>query len=249
MAALRWFYSQDVAGDFAGLDAIDSHHVLNVIRLRPGDRVRLFDGRGNIAEAVLTDRAAVGGNPKKKSAIAIFSIESRTAAPTPSRPLALIVSACKGARHDFLIEKCTELGASELWFTNYERSVVRIDDGAIAKWRRTALEACKQCRRATLPEFRAFASLVAAADYLGMAANHRQILLYLADPDGPSADEPAPPPAGTLIAVCVGPEGGLTEVERSLLLSRGARPLRLAQHILRVETAAIAVAARWAHHG
>lgn len=72
----------------------------------------------------------------------------------PPRSLTLIVAGCKGPRLRWMVEKCTELGVSELCLAEFERSVVRVSEGHAQKLRTTAIEACKQCGRAWLPEIR-----------------------------------------------------------------------------------------------
>jgi 16S rRNA (uracil1498-N3)-methyltransferase len=166
--------------------------------------------------------------------------------PPPSATLTLIAAACKGARLTWMLEKLTELGTTEIVIAEFERSVVHASAAHEKKLRRTALEAGKQSQRAWLPEVRCGATL---ADAVPGSPGGSLIVAH------PSPD--APPltsrlhgqvlPESCFTAV-VGPEGGLTEAELALLLDRGGGLVRLAPHILRVETAAVAVAANWAAH-
>lgn len=247
------------------LDEDQSRHARLSLRLRPGDALTLFDGRGRVARARLAGpgaAAAPGSAPsgsRSRSRRAVALVEAVMTVPPPTRTLTLIAAACKGPRLDWMIEKCTELDVTRIVLAEFERSIVRPGAGAAEKLARTALEACKQCRRAWLPEIAVGEPLAAAIEPFrarGTApaapAPPRDSSLLVCDPEG------AVPLAGWLhahggslrhLVAVVGPEGGLTEGERAMLIEAGAQPIRLGEHILRVETAALAVAANWAARG
>lgn len=160
----------------------------------------------------------------------------------PRAELTLIVAACKGPRLDWLIEKCTELGVSRIVLAEFERSVVRCGPRHVEKLRRTAIEASKQCRRAWLPEIAAGLSLAEAV------APCDGIPLLIAHPEPSAAALPdwlARHASERKLSAVVGPEGGLTPTEIVFLRSAGAVEVRLAETVLRVETAAAAIAACW----
>ncbi len=132
------------------LDAAQSRHARSSLRLRDGDAVSLFDGRGRTAEATIAVASA-----REAGGQAVCAQVHRVNALTPAlRSLTLIVAGCKGPRLRWMVEKCTELGVSELCLAEFERSVVRVSEGHAQKLRTTAIEACKQCGRASLPEIR-----------------------------------------------------------------------------------------------
>jgi 16S rRNA (uracil1498-N3)-methyltransferase len=183
----------------------------------------------------------------------LVAVNEIAAEPLGTTPLALITAACKGDRFDYMIEKCTELGVEHVVLADFERSVVRAGPQHLARAGQTALAACKQCRRANLPEFHVAASLAAAATTVtgshpavDSQAPVRLLLAHL-DPAAPLLVEhlQADPPTGAT-AVIIGPEGGITPEELAGMQQRGAGVVRLAQYTLRVETAAIATAAQWA---
>lgn len=243
------FYCAELSADRVTLDERESHHALHSLRMRPGNRVALFDGRGGIAQGVLreTDPANAAdrrARPKRQRNATVDITHVKRVDPPPLR-LTLIVAGCKGPRLTWMVEKCTELGVTRLLLTEFERSVVHVGPGHVEKLQRTAIEACKQCGRVWLPTIEAGRSL---QDALRTAT--AQGALLVAEP----ADNAEPlstwlhahkTTAADLTAI-VGPEGGLTPSELDFLKASGAATVRLADHILRVETAAIAVAANWA---
>jgi 16S rRNA (uracil1498-N3)-methyltransferase len=227
-------------------------HALKSRRLRLGDSVVLFDGRGAYAHARLAagrpERAtASAGLVKSRRATAVWAeVTAVERVPPPAAAFDLIVAGCKGARLDWLVEKTTELGVTRLTLAEFERSVVHVGPTHVQGLERTAIEACKQSGRLWLPEISAGLPLSAAIGH-GAEGEHLERRLAFADP---TARLPLArwleSSAGSSIAAVVGPEGGLTPAEIADLCGAGGRPVRLAEHVLRVETAAIAVAAAWA---
>ena len=157
--------------------------------------------------------------------------------------LTLITAACKGDRLDWLIEKGTELGVARFVLAEFERSVVHSSADQVTRFLRASLEACKQSRRAWLPEIEAGGTLTQAVSDAPaplIVAHVSESAPFLGDylrANGAAASQ---------LTAVIGPEGGLTEAEVSMLSARGATIVRLASTILRVETAALAVAAVWA---
>jgi 16S rRNA (uracil1498-N3)-methyltransferase len=208
----------------------EARHLARVMRARPGDRVELFDGRGTRW-------------PAEVAAISRDRVELRTAAPVsaplPGGPaLTVAVALPKGERQQWLAEKLTELGAASLLPLVTTRGVAEPGAAARARLERAVLEACKQCRRDHLLTVLDPATVAGA---LGAMPSGSQLLL--ADPGGAAlvADRTAP---GAL--VLVGPEGGFTPEEIAVALAAGARRVSFSRHVLRVETAALAAAARFA---
>lgn len=208
----------------------------------------LFDGAGHVGQGILLGEpdhlSAAHQRRRARPGATRVLISSVEEVPPASRALTLIVSGCKGARLDWLVEKCTELGVTRLILADFERSVVRLGPRHVEKLGRTAIEACKQCRRARLPEIAAGMLLPDACAGRGTAP----LLVAHPAPDAPTlADRLRDKyPHACEVAVVIGPEGGLTDGELDMLRSAGSEIVRLTEHILRVETAAIAVAAAWA---
>ena len=245
------FYCENLTPGVVELEAGESRHALQVLRLRLGDEIILFDGRGRLAHGVLqpNEPAAAGKarRPGGKGArVARVVVERILCEPPPITTLTLIVAASKGARLTWMLEKLTELGTTHIVIAEFERSVVHVGEGHEAKLRRTALEAGKQSQRAWLPEISCGLALVDAVP----GSPDGRLLVAHPSPEAPTLASQLHGqvrPDNRYTAV-VGPEGGLTDAEMELLLDRGGGLVRLAPHILRVETAAVAVAANWAAH-
>ncbi|HLJ06982.1 MAG TPA: RsmE family RNA methyltransferase [Acidimicrobiia bacterium] len=197
------------------LDDEDAHHLLRVLRLRPGEIVIASDGRGSSARCRFTGAGAL--------------LEPEGAPEYVERPapaLTVAFAPVKGDRPEWVVQKLTELGVDRIMPITTERSVVRWprERGARAadRLRKVAREAAAQSRRAWLPEVgvpRPLSALVAEADEQVALAEH----------DGG-------PPTLRCPSVAVGPEGGWSEAERSL----GLPAVRLGDATLRAETAAVA---------
>lgn len=244
-----WFYCPTLRTGENTLEPAEARHAQQSLRLQPGQRITLFDGQGHTAIGVLApgaDAAPAGRARGRRASATTVIVDTVPHTQPPHPPLTLIVAACKGPRLDWLVEKCTELGAAAIILAEFEHSVVHGGPQHVERLQRTAIAACKQARRAKLP-------LIAAGDSLesALAARHTDTLAVAhPEPDAPgfgpwlaSTSDKARP-----LAVLVGPEGGLSETELHMLRTTGASPVSLGPHTLRVETAAVAVAAAWAAH-
>jgi len=237
------FYCPALDGPLAWLDEHESRHATRSLRLRPGDQVVLFDGCGHVAHGRIAPPTPASRGRRSTKAVAVQVAQRSDVAP-PTRTLSLLVAACKGPRLDWLVEKTTELGVTKLLFTEFERSVVRPGARHLERLRRVAIEACKQSRRVWLPEIGPARPLCEAVrPWQGPG-------LLVADP----GDDSQPATAWLAnyasswpqLACVIGPEGGLSPSERDLLRECRAQFVSLALHTLRVETAAVALAAVWA---
>lgn len=216
------------------LAGTEAHHLLHVRRIRPGEEVELFDGKGQKL------RGRVSGASKK--VVTIEVLERYAKAPAGLE----IVAACamaKGNRWDWLLEKCVELGATKIWPTIFERSVVTGSGttGQLSKWNRRCTEAAKQCGQAYLPQIaepRGLKEILEETedDWLGLvgsqSASAEPILGVLEKAD-----------RAKRLVLLVGPEGGLTAQEQRSAQERGYRAVFLGENTLRVETATISLLA------
>lgn len=228
-----WFYSPGLSRDRILLPPGEAHHAVRSRRLTDGTRVAAFDGRGRVARGTLR----VG---PRRSGQAWIEVERVDVQPLPGVPLTLIVAVPRPSRLDWMVEKCTELGVAALVLCGFARSTARPAAAKLDRLRRITIEACKQARRATLPELcHADDPLAALSD-----VNADRRLVAHPQPDGPRLrDVLAGHDAGEALAVIIGPEGGLTDEELSELSRAGVEPVRLGPYVLRVETAAVAAAA------
>ena len=208
-----------------------AQHVSKALRLKAGDAITVFDGRGGEYDATLTridrDRVDVKVGAWREAAR-----ESRVAA-------GLVQGLPEADKMDWIIQKAVELGVAWVQPLQCERSVVRLSGDRAARreahWRRVAIAACEQCGRNTVPEVR---PTLAFPNWLVTAAAAPRWML---DPAGvPVARKEAPLQGVELL---VGPEGGLSERERALALERGCEPVALGPRVLRAETAPLAALA------
>jgi 16S rRNA (uracil1498-N3)-methyltransferase len=193
----------------------DRHHLERVLRLRVGDVITVSDGAGAWREC--------------RFGAALELVGEVIQDPQPMPPVVVGFAVVKGERTEWAVQKLTELGADRIVPFVAARSVVRWQPGDqraarhVERLRRVAREAASQSRRAWLPVVEEVTTFDEVARRPGAA---------LADISG---DAPAPPYG----IVLVGPEGGWTPEE----LVTGLPRLRLAPHVLRVETGAIAAGA------
>ena len=236
MSAPPRFYVDDLpaAGESLSLDPSETRHAVGVRRLQPGDAVELLNGRGGIAQARIAKAGSRGRG-------CIVRIDHHTTVARPPLTVHLAAAIPKGDRQTVLLDMATQLGMSMYTPLRCERSVTPISTAALKRWRRVAIQACKQSGRAYLP------TINAASDPIAVAANMALgEWLWVADSRGtPTAElDPQSRPTTGRISVLVGPEGGFTAAELETLDDHGAMRVRLSPAILRVEAAAIALLAQ-----
>jgi len=225
-------------GAEVNLPADRAHYLLDVLRLRAGDPVEVFDGHG----ARL--RACIVAADRRGARLAIGD-----ELPSPPRsPLrvTLVQGLAQGDRMDLVVEKACELGADRVVPVFTERSLVRLDPARAARrhahWQRIAEAACMQCGRNDLPVVEAPIALAAwlSATAGDATADAPRLLL---SPDAATPLTGAGIDAGRPVEILVGPESGLSAAEEALAIAAGFTPIRLGARILRTETAGLAVIA------
>jgi 16S rRNA (uracil1498-N3)-methyltransferase len=219
-------------GARVALEGSTAGHITRVLRLRPGDALTLFNGRGG-EYAGRIEKSHGGG--------VIVAVGSRDAVERES-PLTLTLAqgVSRGERMDLVVQKATELGVSGLVPVFTERSVVRLDarqaGRKVAHWRAIAVAACEQSGRNRLPEV---ATPLSLREFTGAARNALGGARLLLSPGAALRLDDIPSPV-TDVTVLIGPEGGLTESEEDLARTAGFAPVRLGPRVLRTETAALA---------
>ena len=219
------------AGDEITLPDTAARHAVRVLRLRPGDRVTLFngDGRDYDAELTLATRDAV------RSRV----LDSGDIEPAPALELHLALGVSRNQRMDFALQKATELGVDRITPLFTERSVIRLDEGRldqrVAHWRQVTVAACEQSGRRRLPRIESpqpFGAWIERWHGQGLLLEPRatRSLADLEKPDG-------------MVTLLVGPEGGLAPDERAAAVRRGMKDVKLGPRILRTETAPLAALA------
>lgn len=210
------------------IDGSAAHYLLNVMRLKAGDPILLFDNRSGEWLGVVDEAA-------KRSLTVRIERQTRAIEQVPD--LWLCFAPVKKARLDWIIEKATELGIARLQPVITERTIVE----RVKRERLEAqiIEACEQCGRTALPTL---ADPVKLPQLLRDWPAGRALLFADEAGGAPLAAADAPAPA----AILVGPEGGFTASERAMLLECPAvRRIALGPRILRAETAAIAATSLW----
>ena len=233
---LRVPVSPLVTGELT-LDRAASRYVARVHRLGIGEVLFLFDpAAAREAEATVV---AVG-----RAGVVCRVGEIRPAQARTERSTTLLQGIGKGDKLDAVVRDATELGATRVVAVQTARSIVRISGNEraperLARWRRIAAEAARQCGRADAPEIEGPLDLPGA---LALTADERALKLCLWErataPVGPMLRALA---ADTPLVVLIGPEGGLEESEVTAAEDRGFFPVSLGPLILRTETAATAI--------
>lgn len=215
---------------------------IQVLRLRPGDTVTLFNGRGGETPAVLHE---IG---KRSASVTLGAHLAREAEP-PYR-MTLIQGVAGGDKMDWLLEKAVELGIADCQPLQTERSVVRLQGERAARreahWLALARAACEQCGRNRVPDIhpiRSWREWIAAQS--STPATAPTLLL------SPRGETPLSAWVGTRqndirthgVRLLIGPEGGLSADEEQQAIALGAIPLTLGPRVLRTETAGLAALA------
>lgn len=215
-------------GTTATLAGPEAQHLAKVMRAAVGDEVTLFDGSG----LEFVGRIERIGRQEVQMAI----VHTQAIDREWPRDVTLAVALPKGDRQQWLVEKATELGVTRIVPLIARRGVAQPVDSALARLRRYVVEASKQCGRNRLLEI---APPQAWPQYA--AETVADVGRYFAHLASGATAVTKLPTSGTL-RLAVGPEGGWTDEEAALALAAGWRTIDLGPRILRVETAAIALA-------
>ncbi|MCH8146901.1 MAG: 16S rRNA (uracil(1498)-N(3))-methyltransferase [Planctomycetes bacterium] len=217
----------------------EAHHARQVLRIKIGEEIVLFNGKGSEAQAV------VMALDRKKLEV---DVTRRSEYPYDAAvQITLAVAMPKAHRQGYLIEKCTELGVFAIWPVETERGVAKPGAAAVEKWKRRAVEAAKQAGRRWVPQIetpQTFDDAMARrgeVDHAVLAQAGRESISLTKHFESVK-------PSDRVLAF-IGPEGGWTPEECGRARDAGLSLVRLAQTVLRTETAAVsfcaAVAARF----
>jgi 16S rRNA (uracil1498-N3)-methyltransferase len=215
------------------LTADEARHLRDVLRLKAGDEVYVFNGRGR------EFRCSVS-NTKRDSAELRIEAEVEPAKPESQLQLNLCVALLKGEKFDLVVQKATELGVTAVTPLITRHADIHLRDQSdatkrVARWQRIALEAAKQSGRAFVPEITLPVAFETALEGLGVMFSER-------------GGEPfeSLTGAGSMTAL-VGSEGGWADEEIEAARARDFHIVTLDGRILRAETAAIAVTVLMQH--
>ncbi len=227
----RVYTRQDLAsGTTVTVTGQTARHVTQVLRLRAGAGLRIFNGDGKEYSATFM-RAG-------RSEITLDIGTPLETVPEPGLLIRLVQGIARNDRMDLILQKAVELGISEVHPLWMQRSQAHVRGDRLEKriqhWRGVIASACEQCGRATLPKLLPPAP---CADWI--AGDTDDSMRLMLQPDSPRVLADLERPAGS-VTLLVGPEGGMNADERALATAAGFIGLRLGARILRTETAALA---------
>lgn len=240
MRTPRIFHPEPLlANSRVALEDNAARHVGRVLRLGRGAELVLFDGSGGEFPAHIVEG--------DKRAVWVVCGERHDIDCESPLTITLAQGISKGERMDYTIQKAVELGVSRIAPINTERSVVNLRgerlDKRLEHWRGVIISACEQCGRNILPQLMPVMNLT---EWLRQPIHGTGLLL----------DHRAETGIGTLrlsevgCTLLIGPEGGLSELERTAVQREGYQGIRLGPRVLRTETAALtALAAIQSHWG
>ncbi len=215
-------------------DKKEIHHIADVLRLKAGDTVSVFNGKGLSGEGCIRDIS------KNAIAVEIFSFS----AAQQQKPL--IVAACaipKRSKFETIIEKCTELGVDEIIPLQTSRTEIKASAIGNARqntrYQEVAINACKQSSRSFLPKIHPATKFTDALDQvsahdLALIGHIQEKIKKLSDFDKEALQKK------DRIIIFIGPEGDFREDEINVAIQKRCLPVTLGPNILKVETAIFA---------
>lgn len=211
-----------------------AHHAREVLRLRAGASVRVFDGCGHEWDAVLDEASR-----RTVSARLLHAVAPR---PESSLHLVLAIAALKGDRMELVIQKATELGVAEIWpvVTDRTDAAARpaLRGSRSERWERVASGAAEQSGRAVVPHI---APTVTLDALLARPLDGARVALLETPGHTPLASLALD--ASSALLLLIGPAGGFEPAETGALRAAAFLSASLGPRILRAETAAVAAAA------
>lgn len=231
MASPPWFYCPftDIEKSSLELNGEEVNHIIGARRLHPGDLLILMNGRGSLAHCVLDE-----ANKKARRVRLRVSLIARVEQSAKQRILASAIP--KGDHLSSMLDMACQLGMTHFQPIQFERSVSRWNAKLQRRCERIVLEAAKQSKRAWIPQIN---DIKTYSDFL--LVDEPKALKMLADQFGhPIQFYQAEIKAAKKLSLLIGPEGGLNKKETKLAQQQKIALVRLAEPILRIETAAVA---------
>jgi 16S rRNA (uracil1498-N3)-methyltransferase len=223
------------------------HHAGRVLRLREGQSVLVWNGDG------LEFLASLHFSGAKHGFFLLTDLVREMHQAELQRKLMVLQALPEGDKMDWVLEKCTELGAHAFYPVQAQRSVVRLDSTRLAKrqhhWLRVVEAACLQSERGVLPGVATCLPLAEQLKAIRTTHPEAKVLWFTPEAavrltDWLPQEATSHMPNQAPLVICVGPEGGWTPQETSLALDEGAQALRFSPRVLRTETFAMACVAQ-----
>jgi 16S rRNA (uracil1498-N3)-methyltransferase len=221
------------------LTGSEAHHARNVLRMKGGEKLVLFNGQGREITAEIVDLTG--------DEIGLRKLHEAETPPLRCR-IVLAQAIPKGKNMELILQKAVEIGAAEIAPIISDRTVVQVNSESAAqkqsKWRQIAIEAAKQCGQNWLPRVHTpkklaelFSAAAAESFDLRLIGSLQPDAQHLKEILADYSSEHQHRPSSVLMLV--GPEGDFTPAELGLARRHGCQPITLGPIILRVETAAI----------
>ncbi|MBR6208128.1 MAG: 16S rRNA (uracil(1498)-N(3))-methyltransferase [Oscillospiraceae bacterium] len=221
-----------IQGGTAFILGEDAEHV-RVLRLRVGDRLVICDGKGKDFHCSIKNLA-----PKEVEAEVFEVVPCKG---EPSVKALILCGLPKGDKAEYIIQKCTEAGASEIWFFQSHRCVAKLHgdaDKKVSRWQRIAEEAAKQSGRGIIPTIGYLPDIAEAFN----KAKETDLPLFLYETGERKSLKETIESAQELrsAAILTGPEGGFEPFEAELAAMMGLPLCSMGPRIFRCETAPVA---------
>lgn len=226
----------DISSDTICIRDPERHHLLNVLRLKPGDDVQAFDGEGNSYIARLTDT---------ESLPAIAFIQDHEFHPPLPPHITLFQAIPKSDKMDLIVQKTTEIGVDDIVPMICQRSIPKRRGDAQQKrqdrWERIAIEASKQCGRSRFPKLLPQRTI---GECLEQAKNcELPLLLWENEAECKIQNVLRDHKEVKSVGLIIGPEGGFSDIEAKEAIESGCIPTTFGGNTLRTETAAFVAVA------
>jgi len=236
----RFYHPAEMSiGQLVELSLENKHHATRVLRLKKGNPIILFNGRGGEFSGHID-------HITRSSTIACIEAYHDEECES-SLHIELAQALCVNEKMDWIVQKAVELGAACIQPVMTARSIVHLSDERSSKrlqhWHKIVIAACEQCGRNRLPEI---LPLITLPEWLSRKKTNyssKDLHLVLSTTTTQSLRNIAAPSAHANVALVIGPEGGFTEDEEAAIFHAGFLPLRLGQRVMRTETAALAAIA------
>lgn len=226
MRLSRFYINQPLQAGTLELPEASAHYISRVLRMKTGDKVQFFDGSGQEYPAMLTE---VG-----KKAVTAELAAAIAGQPEPVLHTHLGQVLSRGERMDWVIQKATELGVSEITPLFSERCEVRLNAERLQKrlehWQQVAISACEQCGRSKVPLIH---PPMPVERWQEQVKADLKLVLH---PEATALASHQPP---ARLALLIGPEGGLSDNEVSAAQTAGFQAACFGPRVLRTETAPV----------
>ena len=236
---MRRFFVKQIHGNEEAvlITGKELHHLRDVLRLKKGDEVIVFDGKGPEFAGKIED---IGKNEAR-----IITAKQLHLSKESAFEIILCQGLAKGEKMELIIQKATELGVSRIVPFIATRVVPKLKNEQIAKktqrWQHIAIEASKQCGRGIIPVIEAPATLTEVLSRWSMnKENYVKLIPWEGEKEHTLKDILKGNKTSGCVAL-IGPEGGFSEAEVNQAKKMGFMPVSLGPRILRAETAAISM--------